>query len=116
MMMNLTKALSLPSAAKNSLSTSAMAASMLVFSEQQLKAMESTTEKQASLVLRRSWQSSYDAEYIDGHDDADARIWGAGLTLNVVDDFRVYGDFYRTPSMMEIRKPGPQALAMAPLI
>ena len=35
---------------ENSLSTSAMAASMLVFSEQQLKAVESTTEKQASLV------------------------------------------------------------------
>ena len=38
---------------------------------------------------------AYDAEYIDGHDDADARIWGAGLTLNVVDDFRVFGDFYQ---------------------
>ena len=23
------------------------------------------------------------------------RIWGAGLTLNVVDDFRVFGDFYQ---------------------
>jgi len=39
--------------------------------------------------------ASYDVEYIDGHDDADARIWGAGLTLNVVDQFRVFGDFYK---------------------
>ena len=32
---------------------------------------------------------------MDGHDDADARIGGAGLAVNVVDDVRGFGDFYQ---------------------
>lgn len=95
MMMN-SKALSLPSAAKK-------LALDLGYGRFNVGVLGTATESDGinnreagfARLYGAAGKVAYDAEYIDGHDDADARIWGAGLTLNVVDDFRVFGDFYQ---------------------
>ena len=38
---------------------------------------------------------AYDAEYIQGKDKYDARIWGAGLTAGVTEDIDIFGDYYQ---------------------
>jgi len=46
-------------------------------------------------VYGKSGRLAYDAEYIQGEDKYDARIWGAGLTAGVTDDIDIFGDYYQ---------------------
>ena len=57
-----------------------------------------TKEERAAAIARvygRSGCLAYDAEYIQGEDKYDARIWGAGLTAGVTEDIDIFGDYYQ---------------------
>ena len=57
-----------------------------------------TKEERAAAIARvygKSGRLAYDAEYIQGEDKYDARIWGAGLTAGVTEDIDIFGDYYQ---------------------